>query len=80
MNGSLNRTFHRETVAASDVADEKVVRQHKGTGVYAGIQVEVRPLARVHGTLVQTFLQDSQSRLHGEFRTQSVRASWLDLN
>jgi elongation factor G len=50
MNGSLNRTFHRETVAASGVADEKVVRQHKGTGVYAGIQVEVRPLARGKGT------------------------------
>ena len=50
MNGSLNRTFHREIVVASGVADEKVVRQHKGTGVYAGIQVEVRPLARGKGT------------------------------
>jgi len=51
MNGSLNRTFHRETVMGSGVADERVVRQHEGTGVYAGIQVEVRPLARGKGTV-----------------------------
>jgi elongation factor G len=51
MNGRLNRTFHRETVMGAGVADERVIRQHEGTGVYAGIQVEVRPLARGKGTL-----------------------------
>jgi translation elongation factor EF-G len=50
MSGSLNRTFHRETVVGSGIADERVVRQREGTGVYAGIQVEVRPLARGKGT------------------------------
>jgi elongation factor G len=50
MYGSLNRAFHRETVVGTGVADERVVRQHEGTGVYAGIQVEVRPLARGKGT------------------------------
>jgi elongation factor G len=51
MNGSLNRTFHRETVMRSGVADERVVRQHEGAVVYAGIRVEVRPLARGKGTV-----------------------------
>jgi elongation factor G len=50
MSGSLNRTFHRETVVGSGVGDERVVRQREGTRVYAGIQVEVRPLARGKGT------------------------------
>jgi len=52
MNGSLDRTFYRETVIGSGVADERVVRQQQGTGVYAGIQVEVRPLARGKGTVI----------------------------
>lgn len=34
----------------SAVADERVVRQHEGTGMYAGIRVEVRPLTRGKGT------------------------------
>jgi elongation factor G len=51
MNGSLDRTFSRETVTGSAVADERVVRQQQGTSVYAGIQVEVRPLARGKGTV-----------------------------
>jgi elongation factor G len=51
MNGSLDRTFYRETVTGSAVADERVVRQQQGTSVYAGIQVEVRPLARGKGTV-----------------------------
>jgi Elongation factor G, domain IV len=51
MNGSLSQTFHRETVMTSGVAGERVARQHEGTGVYAGIQVEVRPLARGKGTV-----------------------------
>jgi elongation factor G len=51
MIGSLDRTFYRETVMGAGVADERVVRQHEGTGVYAGIQVEVRPLARGKGTV-----------------------------
>jgi elongation factor G len=50
MNGRPNRTFHRETVMGSGVADEKLVRQHEGIGVYAGIKVEVRALARGKGT------------------------------
>ena len=49
MSASLNRTFHRETVMGSGVAKEKIVRQHGGTGTYAGIQVEVRPLPRGKG-------------------------------
>jgi len=51
MNDSLHRTFHRETVMASGVAGERVVRQHEGVGVYAGIQVGVRPLDRGKGTV-----------------------------
>ena len=51
MSGSLNRTFHRETITGAGVAEEKIVRQHGDTGTYAGIQVEVRPLPRGKGTV-----------------------------
>ena len=51
MTGSLNPTFHRETVLVSGVGDERVVLQHGSTGVYAGIRVEVRSLTRGKGTV-----------------------------
>src|SRR6266851_1910790 len=51
MTGSFNQTFHRETVLGSGVGDERVVRQHGSTGVYAGVRVEVRSLARGTGTV-----------------------------
>jgi len=49
MTSSLDRAFHRETVLGSCIADEKIVHQHGGTGVYAGIRVEVRSLSRGKG-------------------------------
>jgi len=52
MTASLNQAFHRETVLGSGVGDERVVRQHGSLGVYAGIRVEVRSLARGKGTVL----------------------------
>ena len=49
MTGSLNRTFHRETVLGSGIGDERIARQRSGGGFYAGIRVEVRSLNRGKG-------------------------------
>src|SRR5258705_7853895 len=49
MTGNLNRGFHRETVLGSGIGDEKIARQRGGTGLYAGIRVEVRSLNRGKG-------------------------------
>jgi elongation factor G len=49
MTGSLNRTFHRETVLGIGIGDERIARQHGGGGLYAGIRVEVRSLDRGEG-------------------------------
>ena len=50
MTGSFNRAFYRETVLGSGIGNETIVRQHGGTGMYAGIRVEVRSLSRGKGT------------------------------
>ena len=52
MTGSLNRTFHRETVLGSGIGDERIARQRDGNGVYAGIRVEVRSLNRGKGASI----------------------------
>jgi elongation factor G len=49
MTGSLNRTFYRETVLGSAISDERVARQDRDSGVYAGIRVSVSPLSRGTG-------------------------------
>jgi len=49
MTGDLNRAFHRETVLGSGIGDERIARQRGGTGLYAGIRVEVRSLNRGKG-------------------------------
>jgi elongation factor G len=52
MTSSLNRTFHRETVLGSGIGDERIARQRDGSGVYAGIRVEVRSLNRGEGAAI----------------------------
>ena len=49
MTGNLNRAFHRETVLGSGIGDERIARQRGGTGLYAGIRVEVHSLNRGKG-------------------------------
>jgi elongation factor G len=73
MAGSFNPAFHRETVLGSGVGDERVVRQHGSAGVYAGIRVEVRPLARGKGTV---FAWNAGANIPARFATavaQGVR-------
>jgi elongation factor G len=49
MTGSLNRAFHRETVLGSGTGNERISRQSSGSGLYAGIHIEVRCLNRGKG-------------------------------
>ncbi len=73
MTASLNQAFHRETVLGSGVGDERVVRQHGSLGVYAGIRVEVRSLARGKGTV---FAWNAGANIPARFATavaQGVR-------
>jgi elongation factor G len=50
MKNELSRSFYRETVQGSGVADGKIIRQQGGIGVYAHVRVEVRALSRGQGT------------------------------
>jgi elongation factor G len=50
MNNGLSRSFYRETVRDSGVADEKIIRQRGGMGVYAHVRVAVHALSRGQGT------------------------------
>ncbi len=52
MSNGLSRSFYRETVQDSGVADGKVIRQRGGVGVYAHVRVEVRALSRGQGTML----------------------------
>jgi elongation factor G len=73
MTGSLDPAFHRETVLGSGAGDERVVRRHGGTGVYAGIRVEVRSLTRGKGTV---FAWNAGANIPARFATavaQGVR-------
>ena len=75
MNDNLSRTFHRETAWSSGVGDEKVVRQHGTTGVYAGLRVEVRPLPRGKGLVIAW---NAGANVHARFATavtQGIQAA-----
>ena len=50
MNNGFDRLFHRETVQASGVGDEKVIRQRSGIGVYAHVRVAVHALIALRAT------------------------------
>ncbi len=51
MNNGLDRSFYRETVQDSGVADGKVIRQRGSLSVYAHVRVEIRALNRGQGTV-----------------------------
>src|ERR1700741_2632856 len=70
MNSSLNRGLHRETVLGAGSAEETIARQHGSTGVYAGIRVEVRPLARGKGTM---FVWAAGANIPGRFAIAVAR-------
>jgi elongation factor G len=70
MNRKLDRTFHRETVLASAVAEERVVRQRGRVGEYAGIQIEVRSLARGKGTV---FAWNAGANIPARFAVAAAR-------
>ncbi len=52
MDNFLNRSFYMETVQESAVAEEKVIRQRGAIGTYAQIRIEVRPLSRGQGIVL----------------------------
>jgi elongation factor G len=52
MNNLLSRSFYRETVQGSGVADGKVIRQRGGVGIYAHVRVGVRALNRGEGMML----------------------------
>jgi elongation factor G len=52
MSDALTRSFYRETVEDSAVADGKIIRQRGAIGVYAHVRVEIRALNRGQGTML----------------------------
>jgi elongation factor G len=70
MTGSLNRTFHRETVLGSGTGDERIVRQSKGSASYAGIRIEVRSLNRGEGV---SFAWNAGANIHSRFANAITR-------
>jgi elongation factor G len=52
MSNGFGRSFYRETVQDSGVADGKVIRQRGGIGVYAHVRIEVHALSRGQGTML----------------------------